>query len=286
VIKLNGIDDKSAVQYNKWAFRWKRGSEVEKYYLVPDRWLKIPSQVSGVFGGYTDVEKIITKGQSRYSLPVAIGTLIGGYLEGVSLGLTLATANEQPYNLEVVYNFATFQRIVFEYGANAVSITSAASANATAYIGHVEGFVENKEKPDNYNTFIGQYGGGSKFASIGVGAKGIVGGGAGGAHFFTDGPSENPIYGNNIYITVGVGVSVGDLTPVGKAYYKPTDKKDYYIKNECKVDRDALRNDILSGKDSPHFSVGVPALTQLYRVSAAIAADIAAKNYNDRHICC
>lgn len=305
VVALNGTTDNnpdSAIRHVPGGFD-NIGADPLKYYrLLVGRKLQIPDDVPAAA-----MHNIIARGRSNQlrrgtTTKAALGTAIGGYIEGVSGGITIGMNNLQPYNVEVVYNFATFQRIVFEYRAQAASLTAAAFLAGGIYIGHVEGFVPNKGQPDDYSTFIDQYGGPFTFSSFGIGKSPQSGGveiaagaGVGVVHFHTPlGATGAPVYGNNIYLSVGVGVSLHDLTPVGTAFYSPTDKRKSYIKN-CQVDRNALSQDILSGADSPHneripgvmdLPIGVPVLTQAYRIAAMAAADIAAKNYNDRHVTC
>jgi RHS repeat-associated protein len=305
VVALNGTIDRnpeSAIRYVPGGLDNISADPLKYYRLLVGRKLRIPNDVPSA-----GMHNIVATGQSNQRrrgsyARAALGTVIGGYIEGVSAGITIGMNNQQPYNIEVVYNFATFQRIVFEYNAQAVSLTAAATAGGGIYVGHIEGFVPNTGKADDYSTFIDQYGGPFTFSSFGLGKSPESGGmeiaagaGVGVVHFHTPlGATSAPVYGNNIYLSVGLGVSVHDLTPVGTAYYKPTDKRKHYIKG-CQVDRNALTQDILSGADSPHneripgvmdLPIGVPIITQAYRIAAAAAADIAAKNYNDRHVSC
>ncbi len=291
LINQNGTGPESAVQYNRWAVKWRRLSEIEKYYLVPDRWLKIPNQVKGVFGGYTNVEKIITRGQERYLPPVATGTIISGYVEGIA-GISNIPLPDGAIGIEVVYNFATFQRMEFEYVSLSAS-TVVLGASAAIYAGHVEGFRRNKKGPLDFSQFINQYAGDFTFLSIGLGAVVPIinrGLGAGIMHFHTPvNGSPQSVYGNALYAALEAGQSIlgpVEATIYGIATYKPrlaTGKS--YIKENCRVDRTELVRDILAGNGSPLGLTFQGLLSSnpavVFRVPVAQFADNAAKNYNE-----
>jgi len=179
-------------------------------------------------------------------IPADIAWGDDGYIEGAggSADLLVGLIRGQ----EIVYNFSTFQRSRFEYGGGGISIPSIAG---NIYYGIVEGFVEDYSNRFEGGAFLGQYNGFSSSRSTGVG-YGFPG--IGGTYFHGWSGEYPAIQGNTFYIgaslspTILLGVSI-DLGQWVLHYWDTGYRKSYA--NNCKVNIAELRNDILSGNDSP-----------------------------------
>ncbi len=224
------------------------------------------------------------------SLSAVIGSLIGGYMEGVSVGATVGSVTRLA-GVETVYNLSTFERLSFSYGGMGVGAVTA-SANAAAYVGHVEGF--RRQRPEEYlpfTAFMEQYRGLSDYTQAGAGPSwGILSVGLGIIHFRTP-PNigaTNPIYGNQIYLSAGLswkGIDLGTGTTEYERRYGA--EKSYIDSSTCKVNVDALMLDILTGDGSPlgtRLPIGGldPASLSLStaRIAASWAARFKAEEYN------
>jgi len=218
-------------------------------------------------------------------------TFLGGYIEGFSGGLDIA-AGSAGLGTEVVYNFSTFERMSFEYRWLHVSNADFSIGSLSAYIGHVEGFISHQPNSRPYQEFINQYSGLGEFQLIGLGGSfptGIISPGltAGILHFYTPPSlnSSNPIYGNTVYISAGVGFEIlpvnFDLNWWGWATYFPIPNSGKQYAYQGRVNIDELVQDILSGDGSPHFQDGISNIVP-WRIIAADAARRAAKQYEAR----
>ncbi len=221
--------------------------------------------------------------------PVGTGTLIGGYIEGVAGSFT--AFGSVGTGVEVVYNFATFQRLGYSYTGSGLGSAFRAFAGQP-YVGHVENFRSNESPdPNNFQTFNSQYGGWSDFVSGGGGPNipFLAGATVGIIHFYTQGASPLGVYGNDIYLSVSVGNAIplpGQIEgSIGSAYYTPRFSQAVsYIEN-CQVNIERLNTDIITGAGSPHFQ-GIFSAALPYRWFAVGSATIAALNYNANHQRC
>ena len=258
--------------------------------------------------------------QAQDVLNYPINTSVAGYIEGmsaaVSLGHTQGVITEVvaqealSKGEEMVYNFATFERVKFNYTIRALD-NNQIGISAGPYIGAVlSGFESSAYGSPPYEKFVSQYSGATYFGTLGTGRGFEIFGAsvslgpnalvfASATNFslygFTVGFSGSAAYSRPIetrFGDFGGAFGIGDYTP-DFSYAKS------YIR-DCQVDVHELAADILAGTGSPFASlsnieflggylVGQIASVGLFagsfplRLAAAIAGRRFGDLYNDRN---
>ncbi len=215
---------------------------------------------------------------------------IDGYIEGAVGGITYGTSNDQT-GIEVVWNFSTFQRMVFAYGGGG-GYAALGSISGAGYVGHVEGFkpipheefIDANHPQDSvlFEQFRRQYTGDFVFSSLSASTPiAKVGGGI--VHFHSPLGMKDPVYGNSIFLSAGLSLEPSIQAGLGTlTYYEAngSGSTKSYLKSDCKVDIEGLQLDILSGTFSPLYGVGGSVLWS--RGIAAANAVNKARMYNKR----
>jgi len=190
-----------------------------------------------------------------------------GYIEGMSAALTIypfqgvipeiAAGTALAQGEEIVYNFATFERLKYNYTIYAVDSSNIFAVGGGPYVGVVSGFRSSPLNAPPYDTFNSQYSGPSFFATASfapsqISIFGVSASLAANALFFVS-SSDFSVRG----ITAGFSGSLSfsnsnnrSNNAIGVAHYTidPRFSKSYI--SNCQVDKYGLAADILTGDAS------------------------------------
>lgn len=178
------------------------------------------------------------------------------------------------------YNFATFQRMTFDYSGIGLALNLGASV--VPYGGYVWGLRENRFSPNEFSTFTEDYGGKFEYFSFSgsvplpmLFSRGKVGFGIGvsGTGFKNQ---EQTVQGILFGVTAGVSLLPIDLG-LGKTGSFERDEISYI--QGCRVDIERLKADIRGGNLFFRMSFGE------LRETVSSAAEVLALQYNQRCVC-
>jgi len=226
-----------------------------------DKSLLIPDSITA---SSLRLSNIIQRGRTGYLksiIPKAPWTWQGdmsGYVEGMSRNfnplVVFASGGD-----ETVYNFATFQRMDFQYTGGGIT-GGGLGGNASPYFGVVFGFTRGHEGGRNADQFVSEYGGSTIFSGAEINTnpmiKGFVGGAIGSLYYRSlTGQTNGRIW----YISIGAGLSLpfwNFNVSATTSTAKPNSLKNYIRHTNCLVDIETLEADILQGSHSPITSLG------------------------------
>ena len=207
---------------NKGMYEWC----VDQWYgIEPISYFEMGKRVQGEKGCYS--------GPSEYRAP--------GYLEGLGFWALIHRAGG-----EVVYDFATMERVNFTYWGGGANDSADIGGGVQAYVGLVSGF----RTDDNLSS---QYRGVSSAAQIGLsGDIGLgVGGGVGGFVSWSD----PMLRGVTTYVGVSLSLDLLEVVDVDIMstvfYFANRNSRKPYVNSDGKVNRTSLLFDIMVGNSSP-----------------------------------
>ncbi|MBE2192666.1 MAG: RHS repeat-associated core domain-containing protein [Anaerolinea sp.] len=260
--------------------------------LIPGKRLVVPNRVADPSGLGMDLSNIHTTGRSRRirrCLGPEAATMVPsrspvtrsgiGYIEGVNTSVVGVFVGGT-IGVEVVYNFATFQRMTFDYSGIGLALNLGASV--VPYGGYVWGLRENRFSPNEFSTFTEDYGGKFEYFSFSgsvplpmLFSRGKVGFGIGvsGTGFKNQ---EQTVQGILFGVTAGVSLLPIDLG-LGKTGSFERDEISYI--QGCRVDIERLKADIRGGNLFFRMSFGE------LRETVSSAAEVLALQYNQRCVC-
>ena len=198
-----------------------------------------------------------------------------GYMEGISFAIGLIGGVQ--IGREIVYDFATFQRSTFAYTGTGWTFPTVGDS---AYSGRIEGFVE--DNPDTFEggAFFSQYSGVFTVDSNGIALPGVFGVGL--THFWGQASGKYPAVTGNTYT-----ISAGKTLPFDKGrwtltYWPQGDRKSY-VKRDCRVDIQQLRDDISNAYGSPIPGIASAIALQTARTIAVRTAEAKARDFDNKH---
>jgi RHS repeat-associated protein len=241
-------------------------------------------------------------------LPSAVVPGISGFAEGVNWSFALLLGGTTPYGIEMVYNFATWQRQVFTFTALS-DITSILDIGGINYAALIGGFVTNESTDNNdFATFTRQYSGRFDYLTVSLSAglaqiaqvfgltlpfnpSGSLSGG--GIAFKSPEGTPDPVVGVGAITSASLPIIFGgDVFPSlpftiewnGKSLYTVVPNSGASYISGCRVDVDRMTRDIDAG--IPGFPLN--GFLQPVRDAAKARARELARQYNDRNrdMCC